>query len=113
MGSSLLVLVLDIKVARLVGVVGFKLVNIIREVRAVGVHGFKHLQVLSFVPCLLTAIIIHAWRVSASEKPNYFGIKLFLFFSSFFDLMLDKRFTLVYNFLPINGLFVNSFSCFT
>ena len=93
-GFLLLVLVLKIEVARLVGVVGFKLVNVIREVRAVGVHGFKHLQVLS-VPCLLTAIIIHALRVSASEKPNYFGIKLFLFFSSFFDLTLDKRFALV------------------
>lgn len=68
--------------------------HVIGEVRAVGVHGFKHLQVLS-VPCLLTAIIIHALRVSASEKPNYFGIKLFLFFSSFFDLTLDKRFALV------------------
>ena len=90
----LLVLVLDIKVARLVRVVGFKLIDIIREVRAVGVHGLKHLQVLS-VPCLLTAIIIHALRVSASEKPNYFGIKLFLFFSSFFDLTLDKCFMLV------------------
>ena len=55
---------------------------------------FQILQVLS-VPCLLTAIIIHALRVSASEKLNYFGIKLFLFFSSFFDLTLDKRFALV------------------
>ena len=42
-GFLLLVLVLKIEVARLVGVVGFKLVNVIREVRAVGVHGFKHL----------------------------------------------------------------------
>ena len=83
-GSSLLVLVLEVELHRLVRVVGFKLVDIIREVRAVGVHGFKHLQVLSVVPCLLTAIIIHALRVSASEKPNYFRIKLFLFFSSFF-----------------------------
>lgn len=106
MGSSLLVLVLNIEVARLVRIVGFKLVNVIREVRAVGVHGFKHLQVLSVVPCLLTAIIIHALRVSASEKPNYFGKKLFLFFSSFFDLTLDKRFALVYNFLPNYGLLV-------
>lgn len=40
------------------------------------------------------------------RKPNYFGIKLFLFFSSFFDLTLDKRFALVYNFLPNYGLLV-------
>lgn len=106
MGSFLLVLVLDIKVARLVRIVGFKLVDVIREVRAVGVHGFKHSQVLSVVPCLLTAIIIHALRVSASENFNYFGIKLFLFFSSFFDLTLDKCFTLVYNFVPNYGLLV-------
>lgn len=59
MGFFLLVLVLKIEVARLVWVVGFKLVNVVGEVRAVGVHGFKHLQVLS-VPCLLTAIIIHS-----------------------------------------------------
>ena len=80
MGPSLLVLVLKVELHRLVRVVGFKLVDIVEEVRAVGVHGFKHLQVLSVVLCLLTAIIIHAWRVSASEKVNYFGIKLFLFF---------------------------------
>ena len=48
--------------------------------RSTGCWGswFQTLQVLS-VPCLLTAIIIHALRVSASEKPNYFRIKLFLF----------------------------------
>ena len=105
MGFFLLVLVLKVELDRLVRVVGFKLVNVVGEVRAVGVHDFKHLQVLS-VPCLLTAIIIHALRVRASEKSNYFGIKLFLFFSSFFNLTLDKRFALVYNFLPNYGLLV-------
>lgn len=46
-GSSLLVIILEVELNRLVRVVGFKLVDIIREVRAIGVHGFKHLQVLS------------------------------------------------------------------
>lgn len=113
MGSFLLVLVLEVELHRLVRVVGFKLVDIVGEVRAVGVHGLKHLQVLSVVPCLLTAIIIHALRVSASENFNYFGIKLFLFFSSFFDLTLDKRFVFVYNFVPNYGLLVRRFQCFT
>ena len=109
MGYSLLVLVLEVELHRLVRVVGFKLVDIVEEVLAVGVHGFKHLQILFVVPCLLTAIIIHALRVSASEKVNYFGIKLFLFFSSFFDLTLDKRFVLVYNFVPNYGLLVEKY----
>ena len=112
MGFSLLVLVLEVELHRLVRVVGFKLLDIVGEVRAVVVHGFKHLQVLS-VSCLLTAIIIHALRVSASEKVNYFGIKLFLFFSSFFDLTLDKRFALMYNFVPNYGLLVKRKGAFS
>ena len=57
MGSSLLVLVLEVELYRLVRVVGFKLVDIVGKVRAVGIHGFKHLQVLS-VRSLLATIIM-------------------------------------------------------
>ena len=60
MGSFLLVLVLEVELHRLVRVVGFKLVDIIREVRAIGVHGFKHLQVLSVRSLLATIIIGYA-----------------------------------------------------
>ena len=74
MGSFLLVLVLGVELHRLVRVVGFKLVDIIREVLAVGVHGFKHLQVLS-VRSLL-AIIIMGYAAS-------FGNTLFFVHDSF------------------------------
>ena len=60
MGSSLLVLVLEVELYRLVGVVGFKLVDIVGKVRAVGIHGFKHLQVLSVRSLLATIIMGYA-----------------------------------------------------
>ena len=60
MGSSLLVLVLEVELHRLVRVVGFKLVDIVGKVRAVGVHGFKHLQVLSVRSLLATIIMGYA-----------------------------------------------------
>lgn len=60
MGSSLLVLVLEVELHRLIRVVGFKLVDIVGEVRAVGVHGFKHLQVLSVRSLLATIIMGYA-----------------------------------------------------
>ena len=59
-GSSLLVLVLEVELHRLVRVVGFKLVDIVGKVRAVGVHGFKHLQVLSVRSLLATIIMGYA-----------------------------------------------------
>ena len=74
MGSFLLVLVLEVELHRLVRVVGFKLVDIVREVRAVRVHGFKHLQVLSV--CSLLATIIMGYAAS-------FGKTLFFVHNSF------------------------------
>ena len=60
MGSSLLVLVLEVELHRLVRIVGFKLVDIVGKVRAVGIHGFKHLQVLSVRSLLATIIMGYA-----------------------------------------------------
>lgn len=81
MGSSLLVLVLEVELHRLVRVVGFKLVDIVGEVRAVRVHGFKHLQVLSVRSLLATIIMGYA----AS-----FGKALF-FVHDFFTIQKKKE----------------------
>lgn len=90
MGSSLLVLVLEVELHRLIRVVGFKLVDIVGEVRAVGVHGFKHLQVLS-VRSLLAAIIMgYAAR---------FGKTLFFVHDSFIIQKKKERELLKFPFL--------------